>query len=128
MFHERGSWTIECKLHITPNIVCKGILLLTVPLCTVVRYYMFLRWLRWHQNLRSDRNYTDIFPIFYEGTSTSFIDKTKVRMKRFFFITFYPRFYNSILVFHRSILDIYNSILAFLNSILAFYNSILALY
>ena len=89
---------------------------------------MFLRWLRWHQNLRSDRNYTDIVPIFYEDTSTSFIDKAKARLKRFFFIIFYPRFYNSILAFHCSILDFYNSILAFYNTILAFLNSILSFY
>ena len=87
--------------------------------------------------LDKERNYTDIFPIYF--IRTSFIDKAKVRLKRFFFITFYPRFYNSILAFHDSILDFYNSILAFLTrffqldtcfyySILDFYNSVLAFY
>ena len=63
------------------------------------------------QNLRSERNYTDIFPIFqkdfiyWQGES---------KTDTFFFITFYPHLYNSILAFHDSILDFCNSILALL--------------
>ena len=83
-------------------------LLLTVPLCTVVRYCMFPSHfcviVTLAENLRSERNYTDIFPIFHKDTSTSLIDKANVRLKRFFFITIYPRFCNSILAFHDSIL------------------------
>ena len=128
---ERGFWTIQCKLHIAPNIVCKGMLLLTVLHCTIVKYCMFPShfcvMVTLAQILR--RNVTTYILIFFPFfRRTSFIDKAKVRLKRFFFITFYPRFFNSILAFHDSILDFYNSILAFYNSILAFFNSILAFY
>ena len=126
-FREIHPWTIECKLYLTPNIVCKGMLLLTVPHCTEG----ILCFSDGYVGTKiCGRIVTTLilFPFFYEDTSTSFIDKAKGRLKRFFFMTFYPRFYNSILAFHCSILDFYNSILAFYNSILAFLNSMLGFY
>ena len=111
----------QCKLHIAANIVCKGILLLTVPHCTVVRYCMFSShfcvMVTLAQNLRSERNYTDIFP-FFQKDFIYWQSESKTEMCLPYNLL--SAFIQLDTRFSWLELDFYNSILAFYNSILVF--------